>query len=79
MLCPYRASFVTHSFTQGVAIGLDLFKPFRAFLEITLSFLTTFSVLWHSFPPVVAGWRGCYATCASWHRIDKQRMSDLIT
>jgi len=31
MLCPYRASFVTQSFTQGVAIGLDLFKPFQGF------------------------------------------------
>ena len=31
MLCPSRASFVTHSFTQGVAIGLDLFKPFQGF------------------------------------------------
>ena len=31
MLCPYRASFVTHSFTQGVAIGLDPFKPFQGF------------------------------------------------
>ena len=29
MLCPYRASFVTPSFTQGVAIGLDMFKPFQ--------------------------------------------------
>ena len=31
MLCPYRASFVTQSFTQGVAIGLDMFKPFQGF------------------------------------------------
>ena len=29
MLCPYRASFVTQSFTQGVAIGLDMFKSFQ--------------------------------------------------
>ena len=27
---PFRASFVTQSFTQGVAIGLDMFKPFQA-------------------------------------------------
>ena len=29
MFCPYSASFVTHPFTQGGAIGLDMFKPFQ--------------------------------------------------
>ena len=41
MFCPYRASFVAHSFTQGVAIGLYMFKPFqgifRGYLQPILS------------------------------------------
>ena len=27
--CPYRALSVTRCFTQGVAIGLNLFRPFQ--------------------------------------------------
>ena len=33
----------TNTFTQGVAIGLDMFKPFRAFLEVTTSQPSTFN------------------------------------
>gem|GEM_PF-4571516 len=41
MFCHSRVSIVTQSFTQGVAIGLDMFKPFqrisRGYLKLVRS------------------------------------------